>query len=173
MAQVQIMKRWIKRTFILLGVLFGLAALALGSLHYLGNELMEAKSARELTAIVRDKRYRKFEKENAVRTVDGEYFYLNEEGTEVQRDPGDDEWLIIYEVEQFDPSQEPFSSRLLTEEKKRIANGKLRACDVRKSEYEQINIGSRVYVTYQAFSDLDVMAWNCSRKSFAERLAVR
>lgn len=49
--------------------------------------MLEAKSVRELSGIIKGKGYRKFEKENAARVENNQYFYIDEEGREVQRYP--------------------------------------------------------------------------------------
>jgi len=91
---------------------------------------METKSVRELTGIVKSKGYRKFTKDNVTRVENNQYFYTNDEGDLVQHYPGDENWLIYYEVEYFDRGDEPMSSRLMTNEKKRVAAGKLRTAIV-------------------------------------------
>jgi len=152
---------------ILIGVAL-LATLGLIALLSLERRMLEAKSVRELSGIIRGKDYRKFEKENAARVENNKYFYIDEEGREVQRRPGDEDWLIYYEIDRFDPTNEPMSSRLLENEKKRVANGKLRACIARKERYDQLDVGDRIYASYQAFSDGEVMIWNCSEESSAD-----
>jgi hypothetical protein len=81
----------------------------------------ETKSVRELTGIVKNKGYRKFTKDNATRVENNQYFYTNDEGHLVQRYPGDENWLIYYEVEYFDHRDEPMSSRLMANAETRRA----------------------------------------------------
>jgi hypothetical protein len=161
-------KRWLRWTVIILVGVALCATLGFAALQSLERRMMEAKSVRELSGIVKGKGYRKFERDNAARVENGQYFYINEEGREVQRYPGDEDWLVYYEVDRFDPNHEPTSSRLLENERKRVANGKLRACIVRKERYDQMNVGDRIYASYQAFGDGEVMIWNCSKESSAD-----
>src|SRR5262249_16392215 len=127
--------------------------------------VMETKSVRELTGIVKSKGYRKFTKDNANRVENNQYFYTDDEGHLVQRYPGDEDWLIYYEVEYFSHRDEPMSSRLMTNEKKRVAAGKLRTAIVVKGLYDQINVGDRISANYQRFSESDVMIWGCRKES--------
>lgn len=129
--------------------------------------MLEAKSVRELSGVVKGKGYRIFEKDNAARIENGQYFYVNEEGQEVQKTLGEKEWFINYEVEHFNSASESVSNRLLENEKKRAASGKLRVCIVSKETYEQMNAGNKLYANYQAFSGSDVMIWGCSKESFS------
>ena len=161
--------KWHKRaTFILAGVVLcvaiGLVALRSWSRSF-EQHLWETKSVRELTGIVTGKGYRTFEKENAARVENGQYFYPDEDGYLVQRYPGNEDWLIYYQVERFDPKDEPMSSRLLGNEKKRVASGKNRVAIVTKEQYDQIGVGERIYARYQRFSESDVMIWGCEKKS--------
>jgi len=125
---------------------------------------METKSVRELTGIVKSKGYRKFTKDNVTRVENNQYFYTNDEGDLVQHYPGDENWLIYYEVEYFDRGDEPMSSRLMTNEKKRVAAGKLRTAIVAKELYDQINVGDRISASYQRFSESDVMIWGYGKE---------
>ena len=56
------------------------------------------------------------------------------------------------------------SSRLMTNEKKRVAAVKLRTAIVTKEQYDQINVGDRIFASYQRFSESDVMIWGCGKK---------
>jgi hypothetical protein len=157
--------RWLRLTlFILVGVVL-CASLGFAAMRYFEQSLWDTKSVRELTGIVTGKGYRKFEKENAARVENGQYFYADEDGRLVQRYPGNEDWLIHYEVERFDPRDEPMSSRLLENEKKRLASGQSRTATVSKEEYDQIGVGERIYARYQRFSESDVMIWGCKKRS--------
>jgi len=57
------------------------------------------------------------------------------------------------------------SSRLMANEKKRVAAGKLRTSIVTKEQYDQINIDDRIFANYQRFSESDVMIWGGGKKS--------
>jgi hypothetical protein len=160
--------RWVKRTFLifvglLLCVAIGFAALRSWSRSF--EKGKETKWVRELSGIVKGKGYRKFEKENASRVENGQYFYADEDGRLVQRYPGNEDWLIYYEVEYFDPRDEPMSSRLLENEKKRVSSGKVRTAIVAKEKYDQMIVGERIFASYQRFSESDVMIWGCEKKS--------
>ena len=127
--------------------------------------LWETKSVRELTGIVKGKGYRKFEKENATRVENGQYFYADEEGRLLQRYPGTEDWLIYYEVEHFDPRDEPMSSRLLENERQRVAASRLRTAIVTKEQSDQNSVGERIFARYQRFSETNLMIWGCEKKS--------
>ena len=142
----------------------GFAALRSWSRSF-GRRVMETKSVRELTGIVKSKGYRKFTKDNATRVENNQYFYTDDEGHLVQRYPGDEDWLICYEVEYFSHRDELMSSRLMTNEKKRVAAGKLRTAIVAKELYDQINVGDRISANYQRFSESDVMIRGCRKES--------
>src|SRR5262245_66324763 len=73
--------------------------------------VMETKSVRELTGIVKSKGYRKFTKDNVTRVENNQYFYTNDEGDLVQHYQGDENWLIYYEVEYFDRGDERSEER--------------------------------------------------------------
>ena len=149
---------------IVLCAAIGFAALQSWSRSF-ERRVMETKSVRELTGIVKSKGYRKFTKGNANRVENNQYFYTDDEGHLVQRYPGDEDWLIYYEVEYFSHRDEPMSSRLMTNEKKRVAAGKLRTAIVAKELYDQINVGDRISANYQRFSESDVMIWGCRKES--------
>jgi hypothetical protein len=149
---------------IVLCAAIGFAALRSWSRSF-ERRVMETKSVRELTGIVKSKGYRKFTKDNANRVENNQYFYTDDEGHLVQRYPGDEDWLIYYEVEYFSHRDEPMSSRLMTNEKKRVAAGKLRTAIVAKELYDQINAGDRISANYQRFSESDVMIWGCRKES--------
>jgi hypothetical protein len=126
---------------------------------------METKSVRELTGIVKSKGYRKFTRDNATRVENNQYFYTDDEGHLIQRYPGDEDWLLYYEIEYFSHRDEPMSSRLMKSEKKKVDAGKLRAAIVTKEQYDQINVGDRIFANYQRFSESDVMIWGVGKKS--------
>jgi hypothetical protein len=149
---------------IVLCAAIGFAALRSWSRSF-ERRVMETKSVRELTGIVKSKGYRKFTKDNANRVENNQYFYTDDEGHLVQRYPGDEDWLIYYEVEYFSHRDEPMSGRLMTNEKKRVAAGKLRTAIVAKELYDQINVGDRISANYQRFSESDVMIWGCRKES--------
>jgi hypothetical protein len=49
----------------------------------------------------------------------------------------------------------------MANERKRVAAGKLRTAIVPKDRYDKINVGERIFVNYQRFSDSDLMTWGC------------
>jgi hypothetical protein len=158
-----------KRTLLIAVGVVLCAAIGFAALRSLARSfersVTETKSVRELTGIVKNKGYRKFTKDNATRVENNQYFYTNDEGHLVQRYPGDEDWLIYYEVEDFDHRDEPMSSRLMANEKKRVTVGKLRAAIVTKDQYDQLNVGDRIFASYQRFNESDVMIWGCGKKS--------
>jgi hypothetical protein len=134
--------------------------LALATLSSVEKRARETKSVRELTATVTGKGYRQYSTDN-YKYIDnaGRYSYQNEEGDEYQRYPPDEDWLIYYEIDYFDPRDEPTSSHLMEFEKQRITSGKRRVTIFSKQRYDQINIGDKIHLNYQRFSGAKVMIW--------------
>jgi hypothetical protein len=159
-------RRWLRRTlFVVIGLVL-CAVIVIVAFRSWERALMETKSVRELTGIVKAKGYRKLTTQNATRVENGKYFYTDEDGREVQRYPGDEDWLIYYDVESFDPSDEPMSHRLIEYERKRIASDHHRVAIVKtKERSDEIRVGDRIFARYQRFSDTDVMIWGCESKS--------
>jgi hypothetical protein len=161
-------KRWLKGTLLIFVGLLLCAAIAFAALRSWSRSFEKGKESKwvhELTGIVKSKGYRKFEKDNAARVENGQYFYADEDGHLVQRYPGNEDWLIYYEVEYFDPRDEPMSSRLMENEKKRIAIGRLRTAIVTKEQSDRISVGERIFARYQRFGETDVMIWGCEKQS--------
>ena len=89
-----------KRTLLIAVGVVLCAAIGFAALRSLARSfersVMDTKSVRELTGIVKSKGYRKFARDNATRVENNQYFYTNDEGHLVQRYPGNEDWLIYY-----------------------------------------------------------------------------
>lgn len=153
------MKRhWIKWS---LGIVAGVAivaALGVIALRSWERQVLETKSVRELTVSVMRKEHVRFDEKNSS-YIDDVNFTWHEKAHRVERRPGDEEWRVYYEIYSFDPTDEPTSSRLLEAEKQRVANGKWRFTILSREKYEQLNVGDKIHLKYQRFSDGEVMIW--------------
>ena len=154
------MRKWLKWTLISLAMTVALVSLALSALSYSEKRARETKSVRELTATVTGKGYRQYDMTN-YKYIDksGRYIYQNEDGDEYQRYPPDEDWLIYYEIDYFSPKDEPTSSTLMEFERQRITSGKRRVTIFSKEQYDRTNIGDKIHLNYQRFSNRKVSIW--------------
>ena len=155
-------RRWLKGTLLVVITLALLSAVGVAALRSWERALLDGKAVRELSGIVKSKGYRKFTKENATQVEGDQFLYWDEElGHLVQRYPGDEDWLLYYEVESFEATDD-LGSRLMANERQRIAAGKRHTAIVPKEQYDKIDVGQRIYVNYQRFSNLRVTTWDCA-----------
>jgi hypothetical protein len=103
--------------------------------------VLEHKMVRETTGTVRGKDHIKFDEAN--------HSYPHEDGYLVDRKPGDEEWRVYYEIDNFDQIAEPARTHLLNAEKERAAKGKLRFRIVSKDQYDEVQIGDKLSVGWR------------------------
>src|SRR5215472_13655076 len=88
---------------------------------------LEHKTVRETTATVMGKEHVQFDEAN--------HSYMHEDGYQVQRKAGEEEWRIYYRIDNFDQIEEPVRSRLLEAERERDSTGRLRFRIVAEDHY--------------------------------------
>lgn len=73
-----------------------------------------------------------------------------------KRIPDYGEWRVYFEIDKFDPADEPLSSRLLDAERRRVGTGKQRFTILSESDYNQTNVGNKLQLKYQQLSGDDI-----------------
>jgi hypothetical protein len=117
----------------------------------LDKSLITAKMYHQTTATAVKKERVKFDEKN--------HTYKSDSGNPIEVSPGDEQWRVYYEIDNFDQYEEPLRSRLVGAERKRISEGRPRfrfhAYNDR-SWYDSVQVGDKLLVTYKAFSDGEI-----------------
>jgi hypothetical protein len=113
--------------------------------NWLQAELLEHKGVRATTGTAMGKEQVKFTPSN--------HAYLGEDGQTIERTPGDEEWRVYYQIDNFNQVAEPLRGRFLQAEKKRILSGKPRFTIVSKDQYDNIQIGDKLEVGWRLRAD--------------------
>lgn len=114
-------------------------------------KLISAKAFRQTSATVTKKEYIRFDEMN--------HSYITDLGQRVDVQPGDQQWRVYYEFDNFDQFEEPFRSRLVQLEKKRISEGKLRFSFKNFNDrrwYDSVEVGDKLVVSYKPYSDGEI-----------------
>jgi hypothetical protein len=107
--------------------------------------LADAKIAHEATAIVRGR--------DLVRYDETHHSYVDDEGVCIDRQPGDDEWRVYYEIISFRGFDEHTAKRLREAEEQRVADGRMRYTILFKDEYDKVDLGDLLTVIYQRITN--------------------
>jgi hypothetical protein len=104
-------------------------------------KLLEHKLTRETTATVKAKKYVRFDENN--------FSYINEEGHRVEKRPGDEEWRIYYQIDNFDQIDEPARGQLLKAEMERVSKGLSRFDLAVMAEYDTLKEGDKIIIGWK------------------------
>lgn len=96
--------------------------------------------SRSATATAIRKEYVRFDEKNHV--------YVDEDGISIKRRAGDEEWRVYYQINRFDDIEPSTASRLLKAEEERNAKGKQRFTILNKDQYDYIQVGDELSVTW-------------------------
>jgi hypothetical protein len=96
---------------------------------------------REATATVKAKEYVRFDETN--------HTYLDDDGRRIEKSPGEQQWRVYYQIDDFNNLDEATRGRLLRSEEERSAAGRLRFRDKSKEWYEKLETGDKLRVLYQ------------------------
>lgn len=107
-------------------------------------KLNEAKKVRTTTAVVKAKEHVRFDERN--------HTYVNSFGKTIQVSPGDEQWRVYYQIDNFDQVPEPKRSELQRSEDSRIKKFGFRfypSSSVDKAIYDKAQVGDRLEVRYR------------------------
>jgi hypothetical protein len=107
--------------------------------------LADAKIAHEATAIVKRKEHVRYDEIN--------HSFMDDDGNSIEREPGDEEWRVYYQIVEFRGFDESTCKRLLKAEEDRAGSGKLRYTILFKDEYNKVDIGDTLTVIYQRITN--------------------
>lgn len=114
--------------------------------------LLEHMAARDATAIVIHKEYVKYDKTNRYR--------IGDDGQRIEMQPGDEAWLIYYQIKDFEGISQELRDQIMEAEKNRIANGKTRSRIITKAQYERIKEGDQLHVVWRWLGDNSIEILN-------------
>lgn len=139
---------------VLLGLVgyYGIRKLA----HNFEVNLLKHKVVRDTTATVIGKKHVQFDELN--------HSYLHDDGYRVERQPGDEEWRIYYQIDNFDQISEPERTRLLVAEKERAEKGKPRYDIASKEAYDGIKEGDKLDIGWQWVNDNKIIIAFASKR---------
>jgi len=104
-------------------------------------QFFEQKTVRPGTGIVTKKELVKFDESN--------HSYSHIDGYEVIRKPGEEEWRVYYQIENFDQIAEPIRSHILLAERELTTNRGSRFTIVSKEQYDKIEVGDELKVSWR------------------------
>jgi hypothetical protein len=102
--------------------------------------IVRNKVARSATATVIRKEYIQFDEKNPV--------YVDENGISIKRHAGDEEWRVYYNINTFDDIEQLIANKLIKAEEERNAKGKQRFRILTKDQYDYIQVGDKLSVTW-------------------------
>lgn len=146
--KIQRSKKW------LIALIVVVVALPLGyfALRVLGDRLNEklisAKMYREAAATVIRKEVVKFDEKN--------HSYVNDLGDHIEVRPGDEQYRVYFQFDEFNGYEEPLRSQLMQAEKKRVSEGRPRFTWRNYNDpswYDTVQVGDKLIVSYKAYSD--------------------
>lgn len=114
--------------------------------------LFEHKTGRDAIGVVMFKKHVKYDEANK--------YYVGDYGQHIERQPGFEEWLVYYQITDFEEIDGQYRNNLMEAEKNRIANGKTRSWSVAKTEFEQIKEGDQINIIWRWLGDSDVEILN-------------
>lgn len=114
----------------------------------LNERLIKRKMFRPTTATVTKKEHVVFDAKN--------HSYISDLGDRIEVHPGDEQWRVYYEFDNFDQIEEPERSRLMQLEKKRISEGRPRFHFNSKEWYDSVKVGDKLIVSYKPYSDGEI-----------------
>ena len=148
-----------RRIVILLAVVAGLAALGAYGYYTLikaQKDFIESKGVRTATARVTDKKFVRYDEHNRT--------YVSDYGDRVEMQPGQEQWRVYYQIEDFGFINEPRRSRVIEAEKKRVAEfGPRFTYSV--PWYDSIKVGDKLEIGYRAFKNGDIQVWTVNKKN--------
>jgi hypothetical protein len=103
--------------------------------------MMEIKMVRDTTATVVAREHVRFDSTR--------HSYISEDGATVERQPGDEEWRVYYQIDNFYQIAEPVASRLQDAETARTTRSQRRFRTVTKEQYEAIRAGDKLNVGWR------------------------
>lgn len=139
-----------QRAIILIAVVVAILSFGYYALDIISEEthatMLKHKLVRETTGTVRAKEHVRFDENNY------SYWKNEDSGYQVERRPGDEEWRIYYEIDNFDQVAEPARGELLNAEMARVANSNLRFDSVDRADYEALAEGNKILVGWKWIS---------------------
>jgi hypothetical protein len=123
--------------------------------QWLDEKVSEGQMFHSTTGTVTRKEHVRFDETN--------HSYIGNLGDRIEVRPGDEQWRVYYEFDNFDQLPEPKRSRLMRLERERIANGRVRHWFDDKEWYDSIKVGDKLIIGYKPFDDGKIEVANVSK----------
>jgi len=133
-------KDWSILLIVIVGLLVISSLVMRKVINGIETSIIASKTAHDATATVVRKEYLKFDEKS--------HTSVDEDGFPVERRAGDEEWRIYYRIDSFGKIDRTEELRLLKAEEERYAKNKPRFRIVSKEQYDYIQKGDRLSVSW-------------------------
>ena len=120
--------------------------------------LRESKIHATTTATVKKKDYVRFSQTHNS--------YVNDLGQRIEMQPGQEQWRVYYEFDNFDQIDQPRRSSLLQAEQQRLGTKGLRFTAKSKQWYEKIEAGDKLEVLYHPIGNNKIEVANVKNPKY-------
>ncbi|HKV38786.1 MAG TPA: hypothetical protein VJX67_06210 [Blastocatellia bacterium] len=130
-------------------------------LNQLNASALEHKTARDTTGTVVRKQHLVFDQ--------NDHSYTDDEGRVFEREPGTEQWVLYYRIDNFDQIGEPYRTAIAHKEEQHLLQWGDRKTTVSKEGYDNVPVYSKLVVAWRWAGDADIEIVSVIKRSETSR----